>query len=186
MTTKPEAGPMDLPVMPCPLCGDTPRVVDLCGWEILCTCGLSLCLVEPDKGPLVEHWNKRQGVEPCAWGMPDAEGNIIESISPDEKIGEMKGWAAQYNVPLYLSPNADAKDAARYQWLKSTGAVCSQVRSGEDPATFELADIGRPALGLDGAVEDAMQRPKMRAYLMGLAYWWMSCPLWGKWSPRPE
>ena len=35
-----------------------------------------------------------------AWGQPDAAGNIVETISPDEKVGEMKAWAAQYTSPL--------------------------------------------------------------------------------------
>lgn len=30
----------------------------------------------------------------------DAVGNIIETISPDEKEGEMKKWASKYGVPL--------------------------------------------------------------------------------------
>lgn len=43
--------------------------------------------------------------DPAAWGQPDACGNIIESISPDEKITDMKAWADQYSVALYSKPN---------------------------------------------------------------------------------
>lgn len=39
-----------------------------------------------------------------AWGQPDAAGNIIESISPDEKLSDMKAWADQYSVALYSEP----------------------------------------------------------------------------------
>lgn len=39
--------------------------------------------------------------EPAAWGQPDACGNIVETISPYEKEGEMKAWANQYSIPLY-------------------------------------------------------------------------------------
>ena len=42
--------------------------------------------------------------DPVAYGQPDAAGNIVESISPDEKITDMKVWAAQYSVALYSAP----------------------------------------------------------------------------------
>ena len=45
-----------------------------------------------------------QQAEPVAWGAPDALGNIVETISPDEKITDMKAWADQYSVPLYAAP----------------------------------------------------------------------------------
>ena len=43
--------------------------------------------------------------DPIAWGQPDAAGNIVDSISPDEKITDMKEWADQYSVALYAEPN---------------------------------------------------------------------------------
>lgn len=46
-------------VMPCPFCGALPRLVDFAGWEIHCKCGISMCLVGPDKEPLVAAWNSR-------------------------------------------------------------------------------------------------------------------------------
>jgi hypothetical protein len=45
-----------------------------------------------------------QEQEPVAWGAPDAEENIVETISPEEKITDMKAWADQYSVPLYTRP----------------------------------------------------------------------------------
>jgi hypothetical protein len=39
--------------------------------------------------------------EPVAWGQPDALGNIVDTISPDDKLTDMKMWADQYSVPLY-------------------------------------------------------------------------------------
>lgn len=40
-----------------------------------------------------------------AWGQPDAAGNIVETISPYEKEGDMKEWAAQYKIPLVKQPD---------------------------------------------------------------------------------
>lgn len=45
-----------------------------------------------------------QAGEVMAWGMPDALGNIVESISPTEKVTDFKAWAAQYSIPLYATP----------------------------------------------------------------------------------
>mgnify|MGYP001181838121 CR=1 FL=1 len=39
-----------------------------------------------------------------AWGMPDAVGNIVETISPFEKQGDVSKWAGQYIQPLYGPP----------------------------------------------------------------------------------
>jgi hypothetical protein len=44
---------------PCPCCGQVPLLVNLGGWEILCKCGVSLCLPKSDKAPLIEQWNRR-------------------------------------------------------------------------------------------------------------------------------
>ena len=55
--------------------------------------------------------------------MPDALGNIVETISPDEKITDMKAWADQYSVPLYATP-------PQRQWL---GLIEQDMPSGEDP-----------------------------------------------------
>jgi hypothetical protein len=55
------AGPLDIPVMPCPLCGQQPRVVDLAGWEVLCKCGVNFCREGPEKEQLIAAWNTRVG-----------------------------------------------------------------------------------------------------------------------------
>jgi len=41
--------------------------------------------------------------EPVAWGMPDAEGNIVDTITAFDKTGEMKPWEEQYSIPLYTA-----------------------------------------------------------------------------------
>lgn len=44
----------------CPMCGKQPRVIDLGGWEVLCDCGLSLCLGDdPSRDGVVAAWNTR-------------------------------------------------------------------------------------------------------------------------------
>ncbi len=67
-----------------------------------------------------------QPAEPVAWGMPDAEGNMSDSITHDEKQTDMKGWAQQYSTPLYTAPPqrkplTDAEFCE--QWLKQTGRI---------------------------------------------------------------
>ena len=57
----------------------------------------------------IDDWKARalkaeQAGEVMAWGMPDALGNIVESISPTEKVTDFKAWAAQYSIPLYATP----------------------------------------------------------------------------------
>ena len=44
--------------------------------------------------------------EPVAWGQPDACGNIVETINPEDKTHTKapKGWADIYSVPLYTRP----------------------------------------------------------------------------------
>ena len=43
----------------CPFCGEAPRLVDLAGWEILCGCGVNMCLATPDQESLIKAWNTR-------------------------------------------------------------------------------------------------------------------------------
>ena len=45
----------------CPLCGKQPKLVYLAGWEIICLCGVNLCLENPGKAPLITAWNARSG-----------------------------------------------------------------------------------------------------------------------------
>ena len=49
--------------------------------------------------------------EPVAWGQPDACGNIVETITPDDKTHTKapKGWADIYSVPLYTRPSPARK-----------------------------------------------------------------------------
>ena len=39
--------------------------------------------------------------EPVAWGQPDAERNIVDTVTADDKAQAHDGWANQYTVPLY-------------------------------------------------------------------------------------
>ena len=39
--------------------------------------------------------------EPVAWGQPDAERNIVDTVTADDKAQAHDGWAYQYTVPLY-------------------------------------------------------------------------------------
>ncbi len=41
--------------------------------------------------------------KPVAWGMPDAEGNIVDSITDLERQSDMSKWKDEYPIPLYLS-----------------------------------------------------------------------------------
>lgn len=50
---------MNTRVLPCPMCGSEPRLVDMAGWEILCKCGLMMAVESPKKADVVAAWNKR-------------------------------------------------------------------------------------------------------------------------------
>jgi hypothetical protein len=47
-------------ILPCPICGYDPLLVDFAGWEIVCKCGISMCLETSDKKSLIEAWNQRE------------------------------------------------------------------------------------------------------------------------------
>lgn len=53
-----------------------------------------------------------EGQEAVAWGMPDAEQNIVDTITEFDRTGEMKKWEAQYSIPLYLAAGATPASAA--------------------------------------------------------------------------
>lgn len=61
----------------CPLCGKQPKLVYLAGWEIICLCGVNLCLENPGKAPLITAWNTRSGDS----GMGDVAW--ISEVFPD-------------------------------------------------------------------------------------------------------
>lgn len=44
---------------PCPFCGSIPHLADLAGWEIICECGVDLCLPSPGRARLIAAWNRR-------------------------------------------------------------------------------------------------------------------------------
>jgi hypothetical protein len=43
-------------------------------------------------------------VEPVAWGMPDAVGNIVDTITENDRQEDTTSWSSQYTAPLYLAP----------------------------------------------------------------------------------
>ena len=46
--------------LPCPMCGNPPRVVDLGGWEVICDCGVDYCShTDPSKEAALAGWNRR-------------------------------------------------------------------------------------------------------------------------------
>jgi len=75
-----------------------------------------LCRVEPkqrdDFIPLYTR-PEPETEEPVAWGQPDACGNIVETITPDDKTHTKapKGWADIYSVPLYTRPEPESEPA---------------------------------------------------------------------------
>lgn len=66
---------------------------------------------------------------------------------------------AKWEPPTAVSePSEDARDAARYRWLRDTGAAFTTRATGEDGSKCKVLDIGRPCHGLDEAVDSAMNR----------------------------
>jgi hypothetical protein len=62
--------------------------------------------------------------EPVAWGQPDACGNIVETITPEDKTHTKapKGWADIYSVPLYTRPEpAIRKPMTEEEMRKGSG-----------------------------------------------------------------
>lgn len=74
----------------CPLCGKQPKIVYLAGWEIICLCGVNLCLENPGKAPLITAWNTRSGDS----GMGDG-WRPIESAPMDGT--EFQAWCVNGN-----------------------------------------------------------------------------------------
>ena len=69
--------------------------------------------------------------EPVAWGQPDACGNIVETITPDDKTHTKapKGWSDIYSVPLYTRPESARKPMTVIEIddaLKENVPECSQ------------------------------------------------------------
>ena len=48
--------------------------------------------------------------KPVAWGMPDANGNIVDTITELDRVGDMTKWAEQYSTPLYTHPQRELSD----------------------------------------------------------------------------
>jgi len=52
----------------------------------------------------------QQGEQPSvAWGMPDASGNIVDTITELDRVGDMTKWAEQYPIPLYAAAMQSAQ-----------------------------------------------------------------------------
>lgn len=70
----------------CPFCGNTPRLVDLAGFEVICDCGVVLCLDEPDRESVVAAWNRRAELQKPVLHSPvtDAEVRAALHITASE------------------------------------------------------------------------------------------------------
>ena len=66
------------------------------------------------------------------------------------------GQLHDYADALSAQCVADTPDAERYRWLRDTGAVFTVRAGGCEGDACVLADIGRPAVGLDVAIDAAM------------------------------
>ena len=57
-------------------------------------------------------------LKPVAWGAPDALGNIIDTITSNDKTGELRLWESQYSVPLYTA-EVPAEQSAEIESLRA-------------------------------------------------------------------
>ena len=48
--------------------------------------------------------------EPVAWGMPDAAGNIVDTLADAERVEDVTQWSAQFNVPLFAAPTPPVRE----------------------------------------------------------------------------
>ena len=48
--------------------------------------------------------------EPVAWGMPDAAGNIVDTLADAERVEDVTQWSAQFNVPLFAAPTTPVRE----------------------------------------------------------------------------
>lgn len=115
-----------------------------------------------------EGWTPPVSDEPVAWGMTDAAGNIVDTITEGDRLGDMTKWSSEYPVPLYRhpTPNASAemeRDAARYRWLRKN--KYAPVAPGHEyNHDWQLkfivrgiwSDLADPRV-LDGLIDAAMQ-----------------------------
>jgi hypothetical protein len=67
----------------CPFCQRAPRIADLCGWEVICECGVLYSLEGPedcaDREKTIAAWNTRSPVE----GAVDPE-EVMEALEEIE------------------------------------------------------------------------------------------------------
>lgn len=90
-------------------------------------------------------------VQPVAWGMPDANGNIVDVMTDLDKCEGMKKWGEQYSVPLYLHPPTPARHDApesvvcircgHENWIQEGKAQCQVVPNQAQHAAPEDEDL---------------------------------------------
>jgi hypothetical protein len=92
----------------------------------------------------------------CPVSRPD----FIPDVTPGHKSACTCDFGNRLaeEVGLSAEPSADARDAARYRWLRDTGAAFTTRATGDDGSKCKVLDIGRPCHGLDEAVDSAMNR----------------------------
>lgn len=121
-------------LLPCPFCGNLPRIADLAGYEILCKCGIEMCLPnDPSKGGAIAAWNRRARItaalaseseaEAVAWRFkvdglwfvgPSKEAclrKLMEASIPDGSVEIEPLYAA----PVALADESGGKSEIQYE-----------------------------------------------------------------------
>lgn len=129
-------------LLPCPFCGAEAQLVDHCGWEIDCKCGVNMCLPESDKPALIAAWNRR---------APSAAPASVPGWAPAYLSGSLISDSLGHKVKLHFDTRADAEAAFE-------DFIAMQEGRAARPAAPAPTDHKLMPRELTPAIKDAMKR----------------------------
>lgn len=84
---------------------------------------------------------------------------LVEPCEDYYTADDMREHAAAMTAVLRDALAHALEDAERYRWLRDTGAVFTVRVTGEEGRSCEVMAIGRPAEGLDAAIDAERTNP---------------------------